>query len=151
VLIRPDRVEGEVGQQGLMEWSVEECEMSSRRGEEFDADCKNLTRRYEGDASINASRIVHGLRDEISIFDLIHIDSIVPNSPDSVDLTLSNVQLTNFMAYDLDPGAAEFDRAIRIVNGSLSAEVHPILGESLETAGRYDATTYMARMSGVRL
>jgi hypothetical protein len=151
VLLRPDRVEGEVGQQGLMEWSVEGCEFDENDPTEYDADCKNRTKNYQGRVEVDAARIVRGLREEISIFDLINIDSIVPGSPDAVDLTLSKVTLENFIAFDLNPNAETPERALFVESGELSAQVHPILGESLETAGRFDAPTYIARMTNVRL
>ena len=150
-LVRPDRVEGAPGEQGLMEWTVDGCEMSTRNPSVYDSDCKGREKFFSGDASFTATRTVRGLREEIDVFGLFGIDSIVPQTFTAVDIALSAVRVRDFMAYDLEPGASEPARTMWIEDATFSAQVKPIVGENPEEPGRHDVKTNIAHITNVQM
>jgi len=153
-LASPDRVTGQPGQQGTMEWSVEGEEAGREferdRPEEIKEDCDGKTTYHRGEVEFDAHRIVRGLREELSIL-IISVDSIIPDTREAATITLSNVNFDNFQAYNLfedgtsaDPGVMKFE------TGQLSAVIDPVLGENADT-GAYDIPTPVSALSGVTL
>ncbi len=145
----PDRVEGSTGNLGLLEWSIDGCNMS-RSGsaiyQPVSVDCNGRGRYWKGGLRIDATRIVTGRRvDELLIF-----DSIEPNDPTSVEITLERVQLTNFEVWEDASGPSD-SRAFAIEGGTLSGVVAPITAERADDFGVFDVSTPVAEMRGLRL
>src|SRR5262249_42500257 len=88
---------------------------------------------------------------QITILIFIHFDSIIPNARDSATVFVDDVQLNDFFVNDLDPGQSVPQRGLRIFSGSMSAEVHPILGEEANTPGKFDVPTPIAHMVNVNV
>jgi hypothetical protein len=134
-----------------MEWTVSGCEISSRSASKYDDDCKGREKFFSGSTSFEASRVVRGLREEIDVFGLFGIDSIVPQTFDAVDLVLTSVRVSDFMAFDLDPGQSDPKRTMWIEDATLSANVKPIVAENPEKPGRHDIKTNIAHMTSVQM
>jgi hypothetical protein len=150
VLLFPDEVIGDPGQTGSMTWSIEGCEVG--QSEPYEVDCVENRRFGSGGAFADARRTVRGLREkviEIGNFGLI--DSIVPDSHESVTIELPYVELDGFEAYEIAPSASEPERAITIERGTLSAVVQPITGENASKPGAYDVPTDVARLTEIHL
>lgn len=150
-LVRPDRVEGAPGEQGLMEWSTSGCTMESNNPEKYDDDCKGREKFFSGRADFEAMRTVRGLREEIDVFGLFGIDSIVPQTFDAVDLGLTSVRVRDFLAYDIDPGKNGPERTMWIEDATLRAQVKPIVAENPEEPGRHDVKTNIAHITSVSM
>jgi hypothetical protein len=153
VLLRPDDVQGDPGQNGLMQWSISDCVLAQGPSSPpIETDCLNRKKYVTGTARVNARRTVTGLREKlINIGSISLIDSIVPTSHESVHLELQNVDLTDFYIFELNPNETEPGRYIKIHSGTLSAVVEPITGENSEKPGAFDIGTSVAHMTNVRL
>jgi hypothetical protein len=154
----PIRVEGEVGDPGLMEWHIENCELSFAEDESnYATDCLQTQSHMSGLAAVTGNRLVTGIRDEITILIFITIDSIIPDTRRSVTVTLDDIRFENFVAYELDEDASLPDRRIRIESGNMRAVVEPVTGENTgeggglppPVAGAFDVPTKVARMRDV--
>ncbi|MBI4819809.1 MAG: hypothetical protein HY791_26280 [Deltaproteobacteria bacterium] len=146
VKARPDRVEGDPGQIGLMEWTVNDCRISASSAE-ASADCLGRRSFLLGVMDVDARRLVRGLRERI----LFVVDSIVPVTRDAVDIELGAVGVAGLEVYDLDPNQQEPRRKLRIESGHLAARVRPILGERADELGIFDIPTPVAVIDGLRL
>ncbi len=147
VKARPDEVIGEPGEQGSMTWHVDECRLESARGSEYQEDCKGRTKNFSGTADFDVTRTVTGLRESL----LVIFDSIVPDSPEAVDIQLHGVALNDFIAYDLEPGAMQTERAMFIDSATVRARVRPIVAEMASEPGNYQVQTNIAHMTDVEL
>ena len=156
-LMDPLRVQGDVGQPGEMEWRIEDCELTFDQGDgAHDTDCLDRNAFFYGSALVTGNRLVTGIRDEVSIL-FITADSIVPNTRDSVTVTLDDIAFTETSIYELDPGQEVAERAITIHGGGMSAVVEPVTGENNGTGGGipppteggFDVPTKVARMRDV--
>ncbi len=143
VMMDPDRVEGNPGQMGLMEWELDNCAPEDMDEEE---DCLGYKSQPGGRFSHTGRRTVRGIREEISIL-FFDFDSIVPNSHNSVVVEHDALVFDEFEAYDLAPGEATPSRGITIHSGTMSATVEPITGRNGDNG--YDVPTRVARMSNV--
>lgn len=143
VMMDPDRVEGNPGQMGLMEWELNECVP-----EDYDADpdCLGYVTRPGGSFVHTGRRTVRGIREEISIL-FFSFDSIVPNSHNSVVVDHDVLVFDEFEAYDYGPDSELPSRGITIHSGTMSARVEPITGRNGDNG--YDVPTKVARMSNV--
>jgi hypothetical protein len=158
-LMNPDRVQGDPGQQGEMEWRIEQCEMTFDPNDgPFASDCLDRESHMYGTALVTGNRIVEGTREELTIL-FFTVDSIVPNHRRAVDVRLEDVTFNEFQAYELDPGQASPARGITIHSGNMTAQVEPVTGENdgtgggipPPTAGAFDVPTKVARMHDVRM
>lgn len=153
VLLRPSDVQGQPGSQGQMQWSISDCVLT--RGPSsppVETDCLGREKFVNGTARVSACRTVSGTREKlINIGSISIIDSIVPNSPESVQLNLQNVELNRFFVFELEPGQSIPQRSIMIRSGTLSAIVSPITGENQSEVGTFDIGTPVAHMTNIRL
>ena len=153
VLLRPDEVQGDPGQSGLMRWSISDCAISrGPNSAPYETDCLGRRKFMRGTATIDATRTVTGLREKkINIGSVSIIDSIVPDSHQSVDLVLQNVELDDVYIFELNPGETKPNRSIHIHSGRLTALVAPITGEKRSSPGAFDIATSIAEIERVRL
>ncbi len=152
VLLRPENVTGTDGGPGSMTWTIDGCNVGAGgNASGYETDCLGRTKYISGDAAVNATRTVTGVRKEIELFNRIHIDSIAPSSPESVDLRLTQADLRDLFIYELDENKQTPDRAVRFHRGTLSARVRPITGENSRKRGTFDVPTPIAHMTEVRL
>lgn len=153
VLLRPDEVQGDPGQNGLMRWSISDCAI--QRGPSsppYETDCLGRRKFMQGTATVKARRTVTGLREKkINIGSVSIIDSIVPDSHQSVELELQSVELNDVYIYELNPGETKPNRSILVHSGRLSASVAPVTGENRASPGAFDIATSVADISRVRL
>ena len=88
---------------------------------------------------------------KINIGSVSIIDSIVPDSHQSVDLVLQNVELDDVYIFELNPGETKPNRSIHIHSGRLTALVAPVTGEKRSSPGAFDIATSIAEIERVRL
>lgn len=147
VKARPDEVVGDDGEMGSMTWNIDDCQIASRNGSEYDEDCKGRSKNFAGTADFDVTRTVYGIRESL----IFIFDSIVPNSPEAVDLQLHGIALTDFIAYDLEPGAMQTERAMFIEDATVRARVKPIVAEMASEPGNYQVQTNIAHMTEVEI
>jgi hypothetical protein len=145
--LQPDEVVGEVGEQGSMSWSVEQCQLGADSLSVYSQDCMGATTYLDGMATIDAARTVYGERETAFFL----FDSIRPDHRDAVHVDLTNVDLYEFVTYTAPAGGGEPPGVMTIHEGTLRGYVVPILGERASDPGMYDVTTPVARMSDVEL
>ena len=146
-LISPDIVEGDDGERGRLVWSIDDCEIQGSATSADSTDCVGGRRFQDGSYVIDAQRTVVGLRDT----DYIIFDSIIPDTPNSVVLELSDAGVENYRIFDVRPNESDAFRAFEMEQGRIAAIVEPILGENASSRGTYDIATPVARFSAVRL
>jgi len=150
VKTNPDRVEGDTGDLGLLEWNIDGCTMGrsgSSQQQPVSIDCNGRERFWGGSTRIDAQRIVTGMRvDEYWIF-----DSIEPDDPTSVEIDLQQVLLTNFEVWEDESGVVSPLRALAIEGGTLSGVVAPITAERADDHGIFDISTPVAQMRNLSL
>lgn len=153
VLLRPSDVQGDPEAPGSMEWTISDCDISRGSGSDpYETDCLGRRKFMEGGAQVDARRRVVGLREKlINIGSVQLIDSIIPQDHTSVEIELQAVDLSDFFAFELDPGHSFPTKGIRIDGGQLHAIVNPITGENDQKAGAYDVATSIAHMTAIRL
>jgi len=150
VLMWPGEVVGDSGERGSMTWDVLDCPISRPADFQMSEDCSGGRTMVEGDASfVDVSRTVRGLREKMLLGVLI--DSIVPQSRDSVDIVMREVQLTEFATWSLVPGSDEPAGILVIHDGTLSATVQPATGARESEPTTFDVATPVARLSSLRL
>lgn len=150
VKTNPDRVEGDTGDPGLLEWNIDNCSISrsgSAMYSPVSTDCNGREQFWRGGLRVDARRTVTGTRrDEYWIF-----DSIEPDDPTSVEIELVRVGLTNYRLWEDDPGVPSPLRGITIDGGTLSGVVAPVTGERADDRGVFDVSTPVAHMTGLAL
>ncbi len=111
-LTDPIRVDGDVGQQGEMEWRIEGCRLTYDPGARpYETDCLGTRSYLYGLASVTGNRVVSGIRNQIDIL-FFSIDSIIPNDPRSVTVTFDDIRFEDFESFDLDQDRSVPDRRI---------------------------------------
>jgi hypothetical protein len=149
VKLDPDSVVGDEGEIGSMSWSVAGCEVGSTDAKVLQTDCLGTKRYVKGHATASVYRKVVGVREKVLLSTFI--DSIVPNAPNAVALTVTNATLDSFMAYAIPSGQTKAPAALLIHSGRLVGKVVPILGERASDLGVFDIKTPVAQLSTVRL
>ncbi|MEW5850345.1 MAG: hypothetical protein AB2A00_16265 [Myxococcota bacterium] len=139
VKLGPDQVEGDDGELGSMHWSIQDCELGQGGQEVYQHDCNGGDLWVSGTASVDASRTVRGIREKM----LWLIDSIRPNTRESVDIFLDHVDLTEFTAGYNEPDTGEPKGTLTIHSGTLSALIQPVLAERRSDAGKFDVAPYV--------
>jgi hypothetical protein len=151
VLAHPSNVVGEHGEMGSLTWSIEDCANGSPALSVFATDCVGNETFLEGNASVDSTRTVYGLREPaVDLFFFQVGESIEPQDSRSIDLWIENTELTEFSSYGLKAGAEEPLGILKIHQGTLDAFVQPATGENTEGGG-YVVPTPVATMDGVRL
>jgi hypothetical protein len=157
-LTNPSAVIGDDGQQGALEWTIQNCDLPNQGGDnnggtqaglyQAGTDCLQRTEFMSGKATVGGMRHVDGLRQDIHLL-FLTFHSITPNSPQSVHVHMDSVAFTEFQDYSLDPNQMAPSRAITIHSGTMTSLVDPITGEEANTAGKFDIATKVVRMSNV--
>lgn len=147
VMVDPDRTEGDEGQDGLLEWSIDGCGLSRGAGAPSGVDCVGVETYWQGGLQVDAKRTVTGLRtSEYWIF-----DSIVPSDPTSVRIELEQVSLSSFAVWAMEGGEVYPTQGVSIGGGQLSGVVMPITAERRDEPGCFDVPTPVAHMQHLRL
>jgi hypothetical protein len=149
VLTHPSQVVGDVGDMGLMAWDVSNCDLSRPGDQPFQTDCLGRSTYAGGGIAFSGSRVVTGIRNQVVILIIIRFDSIIPNAPDSATIHLDDVELNDFFVNQVEPGQSNPTRGLHVFSGSMSAEMHPVLGEEANTPGKFDVPTPIAHMINV--
>ncbi len=144
VLLDPSVVEGQDGQQGAMEWEIEDCQPGYDTP--METDCLGRESYISGEVTITGRRRVEGIRKEINVI-ITRIDSIEPDRHDSVTVWQDNLQFNEYAAWDKDPDTDRIARGITIHEGSMSGVVYPVTGRADD--GAYDIPTKVAHMQGL--
>lgn len=147
VKLSPDVVVGSSGEQGLMEWSIESCDIGDSSPVKLSTDCLGGSKHAIGTARVDATRTVTGIREKILLF----VDSIVPNDPQSVTIRLDAAHVTEFAAWTLAPGATEPQGTLTLHSGLVRGTVKPILAERESEPGTFDVQTPVARLNDIVL
>ncbi|MCC7072170.1 MAG: hypothetical protein IT383_12655 [Deltaproteobacteria bacterium] len=152
VLKNPTIVEGHAGQMGSLTWAVHDCPLGpGATPAVYATDCIGGTTHWVGSANVDSTRTVRGMREDVEVPLLGRVaDSIAPQSPESVDLWLTDVALDEFSSWALAPGQQEPLGILTIHNGTLDAFLKPITGWS-EEQERYTVATPVATLQGVHL
>ena len=146
-MVDPDRTEGDEGQLGLLEWSIDGCGISRSGVGPSDVDCVGVETYWQGGLQVDARRTVTGRRiSEYWIF-----DSIVPADPTSVRIELEQVNLTNFSVWSQQGSDPYPTQGVAIGGGRLSGVVMPITAERRDDPGCFDVATPVAHMEHLRL
>jgi hypothetical protein len=146
-LLRPDRVEGESGELGLMAWSVDHCELAFPSVTLQSTNCLQEKTSVHGTAVVSAERVVTGLREKKYLV----VRSISPRSRNAVTIRLTDVRLDGFVAFSIASGQAEPRGKLTLTEGRLSGTVIPYLGERASAAGVYDVSTPVAEFQALQL
>lgn len=152
VLKNPSRVEGRAGEMGSLTWAIQGCGLGpGAAAAEYATDCTGGVTHWVGNANVDSTRTVRGMREDVEVFLIGRVaDSVAPMSPESVDLWLTDVQLQEFASWALAPGQQEPLGILTIHSGTLNAFVQPMTGWD-EAQQRYTIPTPVAKLQGVRL
>lgn len=152
VLKNPTRVEGQAGEMGSLTWAVQGCNLGpGATPTVYATDCAGGVTHWAGSANIASTRTVRGMREDVEVFLLGRVaDSIAPQSPESVDLWLTDVALGEFASWALAPGQQEPLGVLTIHDGTLNAFLKPVTGWD-EGQQRFVIPTPVATLQGVRL
>ena len=152
VLKNPTNVEGRAGQMGSLTWAVRDCGVGpGTTAAVYETDCIGGTTHWVGTANVDSTRTVRGMREDVEVPLLGRVpDSIAPQSPESVDLWLTDVTLDEFASWAMAPGQQEPLGVLTIHDGTLDAFLKPITGWS-EDQQRYTVATPVATIQGVHL
>lgn len=144
ILKEPYLVTGRPGQLGRMGWQAW-CGVGSGGRTQLSKDCNQVVTTVEGSATVPATRVVDGVRDEIcgGLFNLFCADTIIPIKSDAVEFKLGNVRLNNF-------GVGNDEGRLVIRSGTLSSTVRPMQGRR-RSNGRYDLGTPVGGVSDLKL
>jgi hypothetical protein len=145
--LNPSSVVGDPPAQGSMSWDVSSCGLSGGAATVLDNYCTGGKRVAAGSATVSATRVVTGERETKYLI----VDSIIPNSPESVTLNLTNVQLNDFAAYMIAPQQTAPAGKLVLHTGTLTGRVVPILGENKTEPGTFDIATPVASFQTVQL
>lgn len=147
VLLTPSRVEGSVGEPGLLSWKVGGCALELGVATDLSTDCLGGRMVAGGRAVVSAERTVTGLRERRYFV----VPSIVPRAADAATIVLRDVALHGLEVSTVAPGASVADGVFTLVEGRLSATVTPYLGERSSAPGEFGPPTPVAVFSGLRL
>lgn len=152
VLKNPTRVDGRAGEMGALTWAIQNCGLGpGGTTEAYATDCIGAVTHWSGNANVDSTRTVRGLREDVEVFLLGRVaDSVAPMDPHSVDLWLTDVALDEFASWALAPGQQEPLGILTIHQGTLNAFVKPMTGWD-EGQQRYTIPTPVASLQGVRL
>lgn len=143
----PDRVVGDSGEQGLLEWSIADCGHSNNASNPVYVDCRGRQRFLDANVTVDATRTITGERETI----LVLIDSIIPNEHDSVSIALTDVEINHLEVFEREGDLEAPFRGLSIDGGRLAATVGPILAENAEEPGRYDVPTPVVHVTNLDL
>lgn len=143
----PTRVVGDSGDQGLLEWEIDDCRLRNNGSAPVYVDCYGRQRFFDVDLTVDAMRTVTGERETI----LVLVDSIIPNSHDAVTIALQDVEIARLELYEREGDLSAPFRGIRAEGGRLSATVQPIVGENAGDRGRYDVPTPVVHITNLSL
>jgi hypothetical protein len=143
----PTTVVGNNGQQGSIQWDLQGCQLGATGTFSRGKDCAGNESFVTGKVTVAARRVVTGLRNTAYVI----FDSIVPNAPNSLTITLRDVQLNEFSAWTLPVGETEPVAELVIHHGTLSGVVTPVLGERRSKPGVFDIGTPVARFEQLQL
>lgn len=143
----PIRVEGDSGDQGLLEWEIEDCRHQNNGSNPVYVDCYGRQRFIDLDVTVDAGRIVTGERETILVF----IDSIVPNTHDAVQIMFNDVEVQSYELWEREGDLADPFRGIIMNGGRLSGVVQPIVGERADEPGTFDVPTPVIHAQNVTL
>lgn len=148
VKTNPTLVTGNNGQQGTIQWDIQNCRIGQSSGVQMaSTDCTAITTLIAGTANVSGRRIVKGERhSEFVIF-----DSIVPQTRDALSLDLMNTTLSEYSVYKVPAGTAEPYAKLVVHSGTLSGKVTPGLGERTSKPGVFDVGTPVATFTNVQL
>lgn len=152
VLKNPTHVEGQAGQMGSLTWAVDGCNLGpGATPAVYATDCSGGVTHWAGSANIDSTRTVRGMREDVEVFLLGRVaDSIAPQSPESVDLWLTDVALSEFASWALAAGQQEPLGVLTIHDGTLNGFLKPVTGWD-EGQQRFTIPTPVATLQGIRL
>ena len=143
--LRPSDVQGSSGQIGSMTWRVEDCHVGAEAPLLTETDCTGGQTYVDGFAGVDAVRVVTGEREKKFLI----VDSIIPRDREAVEIQLHGVTLDELSSYSIPAGALEPKGVLTLHNGTLNANVHPVLGERASALGTFDVPTPIARIGDV--
>lgn len=141
----PSQVDGNLGQPGYIEWNITGCRLYSNNGplREYDRDCRQHAKLVEGRATVDARRVIHGIRDEIDVVFGSDVQFVHPTSPDSTTIEYRQVVFADFSTYQLAPGEDAPKHRLAIRSGSLAATVEPMTGPDEGRGDYFDRGDYV--------
>ncbi len=145
--LAPVEVVGSAGEMGSMTWAVNACALKPSGNAVIDTGCTGGKRLASGRADVTGTRKVVGERET----QLLLVASIIPRTRDAVTLDLTGVELENFAAWSLAPGATAPAGKLTIHSGTLVTFMKPIIGELASSPGRFEIPTPVARFDRVTL
>lgn len=145
--LNPTEVVGSAGEMGSIKWTVNRCELSPRGDAQIDQGCTGGRRYASGRATVTGTRKVVGERETR----LLVIASIIPRTRDAVTLDLTEVQLADFAAWSLAPGASAPAGKLTLHAGKLTTFMKPIIGELASEPGKFEIPTPVAQFDRITL
>jgi hypothetical protein len=143
----PAMVVGGDGEQGSMTWHVDGCAVGASSQTNFDPDCQGGTDTIQGTLTVSATQKVTGKRQVI----LGIVNSITPNSSQSVTITFDKADMTDLAAWYLPGGGAAPPGKLTVHHGTLTGTVQPVTAERKSAPGTYDVATPIASFSNLSL
>lgn len=147
VLIFPTEVVGDSGDMGSMSWEVADCAVGSDQRSVYSEDCIGGATFVQGHANVNAARTVYGERTT----EYLLVDAIEPRDHHDVEITLTDVELDEFVTYQLAAGQSQPVGKLTIHEGTLSALVEPATGARADEPETMDVPTPIAHVSQIHL
>jgi hypothetical protein len=147
LLLDPDRVVGDNGDLGLMEWSTHQCRVGNSTATVVDQNCAGTRRVVSGFATVDSKRTVTGERDK----KLLVIDTIIPRTRAAMTMSLGTVKRESWSANTSASGASAPAAKLLLHKGTLTGTVIPILGENRDEPNTFDVATPVAVFKDLRL
>ena len=124
-------------------WNVEQCEVSHAQSSLISEDCLGAQTLMSGSVSVTATRQVEG---KIAF----GMPPIEPQDRQSVDITVHEMILDNFISTEIAAGSSEPGPYLQVHDAVLSGEIHPVTGEAADNPGVYHIKTDVVGMENVR-
>ncbi len=123
VLTNPSAVTGTAPGPGSITWSASSCLSGFASPTVIHADCSGTTTHVDGTFTATADKAVTGFRTPTGTN-----PPILPTARDSATVTYSSLSFSDFVVYDLEPGATVPAASISLT-GNMIGTMHPIAGE----------------------
>lgn len=112
-------VEGEIGSEGSITFTVKDCVIDAAEGLELSKNCEDVTTTARGKVTVSATRKVEGTLTGNPA------NPIIPAGPDAVTITLQTAVFEDFI---VENSASK--NTLRMISGSIAATVSPRLAVS---------------------